>query len=157
VSRLGLWIMVSGGLGLVRLIPEISQISGARPVYWIVVALDAILAFLTVTAGWGIRTGWDGTVRLALWASGIVVATSIGWGILLYPEVIAGFPFTSRSSWILLPRMGFYLLAVAFWPYGAKALIGSAPAESRKSLWRSFTCSLGAGAAIMAGLYLFNR
>ena len=155
LPRLGLLILALGILGMLRVIPEMISIRGANRLYWIVVVLDLMLAVMTVLAGAGVRRGDPRAPRMALLAAGVVVSTSIGWGVILAPEVASAFSGRPQHSntLVLMPRLLFYLIAVLFWPYATRAIVQSAEPELRKSLGASLAASLVVGGGLMGALF----
>jgi hypothetical protein len=132
--RLGKLILALGLLGLTRLVPEMLEIPRGMRVYALVVTTDAVLALGTGVAGEGIWHGKTWAPKLALRTAGVVLGTSI-----ITLVLIARFMLEYRLVDALgLARLLYCVLAVAFWPYGVRTLIVSAPAESRKSLTVSF-------------------
>jgi len=147
-----------GVIGLVRLIPELHELQSSKTVYWIVVVLDTVLSAMTISAGQGLRRGSPWAPRLALWATGLVLTTSLGWGVLLTPEVVRGLEYYRSSyNWVLVPRLLFYMIAIVFIPYAFWVIVASAPKESRKSYRLTFGSSLFVGAVTMAVLYVSFR
>ena len=134
LPRLGKFILAFGIIGLIRLIPEMLQISRYSRGYAEIATMDAVLALATCAAGEGVwhRKPW--APKLALRTAAVVLGTSI---LSLYFIV----RFIIEHHWMDLfgiVRLLYYGLAVSFWPYGVRALIVSAPPGSGKSRTVSF-------------------
>src|SRR5262245_34579150 len=118
--------------------------------YAVLVTADAILALLTGAAGEGIVKGKKWAPRLALRSAGVVLPTSLGMGILLWPALRD--PFGQVQIGIA-SRLLYYGIAVLFWPYGVRALVIAAPEESRRSLILTFVAWLGVGVMLVAPFF----
>jgi hypothetical protein len=136
-------------IGLVRLVPEMMALGNKR-LYLLVAGIDLILALLTLTAASGLRRGKAWGPGVALRAAGLVLATSLGWGILLAPEVL-------HDNTLLIPRVLFYVIAIALWPCAIWTFVKAASPESRKSLWVTLAASLAIGAVLMGAQYMAYR
>jgi len=93
--------------------------------------VDAVLAIATGVAGEGLMRGKPWAPKLALRTAGVVLSTSIGVGILIARSLAENWSLFSAS---VLARMLYYVIALAFWPYGIRALFLAAPADA----WRSW-------------------
>jgi hypothetical protein len=128
--RLGKIVLAIGIIGLVRLIPEMLQIPQNSRAYALIATMDAVLALATGAAGEGLWHGKSWAPKLALRTAAIVLGTST-----IFVVLIVRFLIEHRGLDALgLARLLYYVLVVAFWPYGVRTLIVAAPAESRKSL-----------------------
>ncbi|MBI3855964.1 MAG: hypothetical protein HY293_09775 [Planctomycetes bacterium] len=141
------------------MLPEIFRVfTWHHTTYSVLITLDAILALMTGASGEGLSKGGDGAPRMALRAAGVTLATSLGWGIHLARELAR---LLNESGgvldWIFIPRLLFYAVAVAFWPYGVRALIVAAPPECRKGLWLTFGAWLALGAVLALIPYIAIR
>ena len=156
-ARVSVLLIGMGVLGAVRLLSELLQVSDAKFIYWIVLAVDAGLATAMILAGVGLRQGDSRATPLALLAGGAVLASSIGWGAILAHEVFPRLKWPlNGTAGILLPRMVFYGIVLALQPYIAWDLIARAPQESRKPLWGCFWGSFVLGAACVGTLFLWQ-
>jgi hypothetical protein len=109
------------------------------------ITLDGVLALATAIAGEGLRRGKGWAPKVAICTAAIVVPTSIGVGLLM----IRAFKDFGVMN-LFLARGLYYIIVVAFWPFGVGTLI--AAAESRKGLLPIFFVSLLLGVPL--GVYL---
>lgn len=132
--RLGKLLLALGVIGLIRLLPEILQLSRISHDFALIVTMDAVLAFATAAAGEGLWHGKKWAPKLALRTAGVVLATSIGMVVLMV-RYMAAHPGVDILG---IARLLYYALAIALWPYGVRTVIVSAPEPSRKSMKVSF-------------------
>src|SRR5688572_24768435 len=112
-------VMVALGLvGLVRLLPEILQIGRTSQYYAMLVTADAVLAVLTGAAGEGLWKGKPWAPRLALRTGGVLLATSLGLGLLMAPILVSPGGVLRLG---ILARLLYYAVSVAFWPYAVRS------------------------------------
>jgi hypothetical protein len=135
LPRLGKFLLALGGIGLIRLIPEMLQIGKYGQVYAALVTFDAGLALLTGAAGEGVWHGKSWARKLVTRTGGVALATSIGNSAFLVHRLIQVRVFADP---ILLERLLYFALCIALWPYAVRAVIAASPEKSRKSLKVSF-------------------
>jgi len=135
------------------------RVGELKAIYFIVNGIDLLLAVLSVAAGMGMARGRPWAPWLALLAGGVLVASSIGIGAELAPELFRGLRDSrSRSdALLLLPRLVLYAALVIFWPWAGHCIIREAPAESRKGRWLAFAGALALGGAGWGVLLLLQR
>jgi len=153
-ARLGTLILILGCIGLVRLLPEVLQVSRSTRDYAAFVTMDAALALVTAASGEGLRHDKSWAPKLALRAAGVGLAMSIGMGAFIVSFMAEHGTFRDP---LLVSRMLYYVLAVAFWPYGVRTLLRSAPEDSRKSLTISFILWLVFGAPLVVAVVAVFR
>jgi hypothetical protein len=157
LARVGRCIVALGIIGIVRVIPEMLQLSRTRPLYWMVAILDVAFAVLMILAGEGLRREKDWGSRWAPRVAGLVLGTSLGWGVLLTSDILRNFAALHGQWMILAPRLFFYLIAIAFLPYGARVMIRSASSDMRRSRMIGLAEGMTLGIILMGVLYFYGR
>jgi hypothetical protein len=130
LPRLGKLLLALGAIGLIRLLPEVLQLSRITRAFALIVTTDAVLAFATAAVGEGVWRGKKWAPKLAMRTAGVVLGTSIGMVALMVRFIVAH----PGVDFVGLARLLYYALAIALWPYGVRKVIVSAPEPSRKSL-----------------------
>ncbi len=156
LARLGLFILLLGVAGILRLIPEVIAYYFLGRVYHAIMVSDLLFGIAMVAAGQGLRTEKLWAPSLALQTAGAVLSTSLGWGILFGFSMLDSYR-SLRSELAMLPRMLFYGIAVMFWPYGVAVLMRTTSRESRIYHWVSFATWAATGVFFVTGLHLWGR
>jgi hypothetical protein len=84
--------------------------------------------------------------------AGLLFATSAGMGLFILSKMLEDAP-PANAVLVVMPRLAFYVINVAFWPYGVQRIIRDEPAELRRSLWVFLGIWLLLGCGVLAGLY----
>ena len=147
-ARLGLFFVSLGGINIVRLLPEILSRTFEGGDYWIIVGSDLVSGGLLLVGGMGLRAGRDWAPRLAAAAAGYLMTNSAAWGLVL-AHVLLG-----QIDANLFPRFFFYILAVAFLPYGIWVLLHTSDGDSRKPVWEFLVGGTAMGPALLLIMYL---
>jgi len=82
--------------------------------------------------------------------------TSAGMGLFILSRMVEDAP-PAHAVLVLMPRLAFYLINIAFWPYGVRRIIRDEPAELHRSLWVFFGIWLLLGCGVLAGLVVLMR
>jgi hypothetical protein len=163
-SKSGRLLLVFGSIDLVRLIRELFEVwHDAYITFLRIIALDLLLALLTMAAGLGMmrRTPWAPLLALSVAAASIV--PTLAFGIFLLPEFLnhLGRWFSGGESYylrLLLPRMIFEAIKLAFWPYAFLLLrreLMSEPASRRRG-WNWMALSLLLSGALVGTIFLLH-
>ena len=136
LPRLGKFLLALGVIGLIRLIPEVLQISKVFHIHAMFFTIDAVLALMTAAAGEGLRHGKGWAPKLAMRAAGVMLSTSVGMMVFIV-HWLTEHRFRMFDPHVV-SRMLYYVLAVAFWPYAVRTVIVAAPEASRAALKASF-------------------
>jgi hypothetical protein len=149
-SSLGAFMIGLGTIGILRLIPEIYRTAPAGARYWVIVGTDLALAFSLVAAGQGLRKKASWAPNLTSAVAGVAMITSLAMGcqIVLW-RIRVHEVFADDLYW--LPRLLFYLVNVAFWPFGQLAVFRFVPVEAHKTLWYALAMG-GASGLIFEGV-----
>jgi hypothetical protein len=135
LPRLGKLLLALGGIGLIRLAPEVLQAQHVSRDFALILTVDAVLAFATAAAGEGLWHGKAWAARLSMRTAGVVLATSIGMGILVVNSLQVPLYAAHPTVW---GRLIYYAMAMVLWPYAVRTLIVGAPSDSWRPLLRSF-------------------
>jgi hypothetical protein len=162
LARLGGFLIALGAIGFVRLLPEmvVALKDSWKAVYWLIAGIDVVISILSILAGRGLRKRSAWAPKVTSWVAGLMLTTSVGLGWLILDEVLKHLRWNRSldlSDAALIPRLLFYLIALAFWPYGLRVMFRGVPSDSRKSTWVSLASSTFIGAIVTGLIYLSTR
>ena len=153
--RVGWILFLLGFVGLIRLPAELLHLSGhVSPAYFRVFALDVLVGGLSLIAGRRILKEKPGAERLVVSIAGLSLPLTVYWLVQLGSWVLR----TTWDSRILYvsPRLFFYVLSLAAWPYALRLLLKNT-AELRRVLFAYLGAFLLIAAGYLLQFHLTNR
>jgi len=139
---------ILGGIGFVRLIPELVGVFPSYDgQYFAVVGVDALVGLVGVGAGLALlrHKPWGWELGAVFWGAASAISAAMLWEML--PESIRSWRRISLSS-LMLPREIYYVFSVAASPFGLLRLLTGSPAgrprASILAIWLGLSALSGA-------------